>query len=100
MRAARRAPMPLPPEALLPRLVDLVLAPPVWPYMRLWLDLAAAAARGDADARRTGHAIAQGFRGWIAEQLDAPEAEATRLLVILEGTLLLHAIGLDTRPVP
>lgn len=95
---AQRAPTPLPPDDLLPRLRSLVLSPLVWPYMRLWLDLAAAAARGDATARETGHAVARGFLGWIAAQLDspAPERDAMRILVTLEGTSLLHALGLDT----
>ncbi len=97
MLDAHRAPAPVPPDTLLPRLIDMALAPDVWPYMRLWLDLAAAAAQGDPAARTTGHAIAQGFLDWLAPQLDAPEGAAMRLLVTVEGTVLLHALGVDAR---
>jgi AcrR family transcriptional regulator len=97
LTAEVEAPLPLP--DLQRRLADLVLAPALWPYMQLWLDMTARAARGDPFYRGLAGAIAQGFLDWGAAQLDCRDEtrrarDAARLLVTIEGMLLLTAAGL------
>ena len=51
---AARAPAPLSEAALADRLVGMVLDDGVWPFMQLWLEIAAKGARGDPIFRETG----------------------------------------------
>jgi AcrR family transcriptional regulator len=97
--AAGLSPEPLPLAVLQDRLAAAVRDPALWPYMRVWLEMAALAAGGDAPCRRTGESIARGFLDWGAAQLDSPDdaaraRDAARLLVTVEGIILLHAVGL------
>ncbi len=97
---ARRAAGPLPYDALRVALLDIVFADDLWPFMRLWLEMAALAALGDPVFRAVGERLGRGFLAWGATQLDSEnaatrEVEAARLLVAIEGTLLLRSVGLD-----
>ena len=88
----------LPLERLTQRIVPIVLSSELWPYIRLWLEIVAAAALGDEFYRATGARIAEGFLAWCAGQIDSADEvsrgrEAARLLVMIEGAALLHAIG-------
>lgn len=71
----------------------------VWPYARLWLEIAALAAGGDERLKSIGGAIGHSFLDWGAAQLDCPDAdrpaEAARLLIGIEGRILLKSLGLD-----
>ncbi len=82
-------------RALGETLFDLATGEALWPYMRLWLEIAALAARGDPVCRTVGKAIALGLIGRVAERLEdsAPNAQALRLVVGLEGRLALHSVG-------
>lgn len=96
---ARRAAGPLPYEQLKRQLLSIVFAEDLWPYMRLWLEMAALAALGDPVFRAVGEQLGRGFLAWGAAQLDsasdaAREVEAAQLLVAVEGTLLLRSVGL------
>jgi AcrR family transcriptional regulator len=96
---AHRAPEPLGEEALRARLVAMVLDDAVWPFMQVWLEIAAKGARGDPLFRETGERIGTGFLHWIAAQSDAGTeagrgAVAARLLPVLDGLVLLKAVGL------
>lgn len=79
-------------------IVGLASGPAFWPYMQVWLDMASAAARGDAVARAVGEAIGRGFLAWGRERLVGPaetrDADAARMLVMVEGAMLLTALGL------
>ena len=87
---------PLPLDQLRPKLLAIVLADAMWPYMRLWLEIASLAARGDVFYRSVGEQIARGFLAWGAAQLDsASETDAANLLIMIEGTVLLKSVGLD-----
>jgi AcrR family transcriptional regulator len=91
---------PLPIDQLIPKLFDLLCAESLWPYMRLWLEIASLAAKGDSVCRTVGETIARGFLEWGAAQLDSPTPEAraldaARLLVTIEGMILLRSVGLD-----
>ena len=90
---AHRAPRLLPRAELERGLVDVLRDPAVWPAMQLWLEIVAAAARGDAVYGALGKTIAHGFLDWVAGQLDAP-ADAVDVLAVVEGRLVLRAVGL------
>jgi AcrR family transcriptional regulator len=97
---ARKATGPLPFGALKRQLLAIVFADDLWPYMRLWLEMASLAALGDPVFRAVGEQLGRGFLAWGAAQLDsaddvAREVEAAQLLVAIEGTLLLRSVGLD-----
>ncbi len=96
---ARTAPQPLPLDALVQHLSAIVLEEQFWPYMCVWLELASRAGRGDPDFTGVAAQIGEGFLAWGAMQLDAPDEvararDAARLLVIIEGMVLVKAIGL------
>ena len=96
---SRRAPKPLPLGELQAQLSQIVFADDLWPYMRLWLELASRAAHGEAGLRRIGEAIGRGFLAWGEAQLDAPDRatrtrDAARLMISIEGMLVLRGIGM------
>jgi AcrR family transcriptional regulator len=97
---AVKAPEPVPAEVLEARLLPMVLDPAVWPFMQLWLEMAAQAARGDEACARVGEGIARGFVAWLEAQLDLADASsrsaaALRLLMTIEGGVLLKSLGLS-----
>ena len=97
--ATRTSAEPLPYDRLKPELIAVLFDADIWPYMRLWLELASLAAHGDPLFRAVGEQLGRGFYAWGLSQLDSAdpdtrEIEAARLLVVIEGTLLLHSIGL------
>ena len=78
----------------------IVLSPDLWPYMRIWLEMATLSAHGDPLFRSVGEAIGRGFLAWGMAQIDAPDEaartrDAARLLASIEGLVLLKALGLD-----
>lgn len=86
--------------ALRAQLATIVLDPELWPFMRVWLEVASLAAHGDPLYRSVGESIGRGFLAWGAAQLDCPDAatrdrEAAQLLVMTEGLVLLASLGLD-----
>lgn len=89
---------PRPAAQLARELPALATSAQFWPYMRFWLAVAAQAAGGDAVCRTVGEAIGRGFLGWIASRLSGDPAkhpqQAALLLQLIEGAILLHAIGL------
>jgi AcrR family transcriptional regulator len=97
---AQTSAVPLPLDRLRAHLWTSLSAEALWPYMRLWLEIAAMSARGDPLLGAVGQAIGRGFLAWGAAQLDCPveaerERQAAQLLVSIEGMVLLKAIGLD-----
>jgi AcrR family transcriptional regulator len=96
---ARRATGRLPFDELKRQLLGIVFADDLWPYMRLWLEMASLAALGDPVFRAVGEQLGRGFLAWGAAQLDSAdeatrEGEAAQLLVAIEGNLLLRSVGL------
>jgi AcrR family transcriptional regulator len=90
----------LPLDLLQKELSAIVCADILWPYMRLWLEIASLAARGDSFYRAVGEQIARRFLEWGSAQLDSPNAEqhrtdAAKLLVTIEGMVVLKSVGLD-----
>ena len=91
---------PLPVDALRRKLAGIVFEDALWPYMRIWLDVAARAAMGDPFCRAVGEQIGRGFLEWGKAQLQSDneaqrDIDAARLLVSIEGMLFLKSIGLD-----
>lgn len=97
---ARKAPEPLPFEELQPIMLDAIVDAEMWPFMRVWLEIASMAANGDAFYRTVGEQLGRGFLSWGAAQIAAPteaqrQREAAQLLLMSEGMVVLKSIGLD-----
>jgi AcrR family transcriptional regulator len=93
------APEPVPLAVLSPMLVESMKSDLFWPYLRLWLEMAALAAGGDPLYQACGEKIGRGFVRWGAGQLAADDEisrqrDAARLLVQVEGSVLLRSLGL------
>jgi len=78
----------------------MVLDDALWPYMRIWLELATLSAHGEPMYRKIGEAIGRGFLAWGTAQIAATgeaerQAAAARLLASIEGLVLLKALGLE-----
>ncbi len=91
---------PMPLALLRPKLLAVLFADAYWPYMRIWLDVAALAGRGDPEYKAIGGRIARSFFVWGEAQLlsATPEQrsiDAAQLLVSIEGALFLHSVGLE-----
>lgn len=98
--AAGTAPVPLPTAELQARLAAMVSDDAFWPYLRLWLEIASLAARGDAFYRAIGGTMGRGFLAWAQTQLAEPDPTtratiAARLFVMTEGLVVLKSVGLD-----
>ena len=94
------APEPMKLDALRARLVDVLFEERIWPYLCLWLEIAARAARDDPFYKEVGERLARGFLDWGEAQLDSPTpraraADAGRLLTSIEGMVLLKSVGLE-----
>jgi AcrR family transcriptional regulator len=97
--ADQAAPEPLPLDALQKRLAGFLFDDRFWPYMCVWIELAGRSARGDSLFTPIASAIGQGFLAWGEAQLasdsdDARARDAAKLLVAIEGMVLVRAIGL------
>ena len=88
----------LAPDALLDRVKRVVLDDALSPYMALWLEMVARAARGAAPYTDAAAAIAAGFLDWTADQLDVADADRRRtalsVLAQVDGLVVLKAAGL------
>ncbi len=96
--AARPSPMPF--LVLIPQLAGLLKDPQIQPYMRLWLELVAFAARGQEPFRSIARQIASTFLQWIGAALTVEHEEqraplAALTLTIIEGLVLLDTLGED-----
>jgi AcrR family transcriptional regulator len=91
---------PMAPAALRDHLAPLLGDVLVRPYLRVWLEMAAYGAHGDAGIRAIGARIGAGFLAWLACHLAVPAAEkaaaAARLLIEIEGSVLLASLGMDS----
>jgi AcrR family transcriptional regulator len=67
------------------------------PYSRVWLDIVSAAGQGGAAHGAAGHAVMQGFLAWIGarlpEHLPDPDGAARLALTLVEGVLVMDAVG-------
>ena len=75
--------------------VRVTSAPAMKPFMRLWIEVVAAAARGEAPYPEIAQQITAGFLGWIEARLDStppPErpAAAAMILAVVDGLALVE----------
>jgi AcrR family transcriptional regulator len=96
---ASAAPALLDAAALQARLATIVGDDALWPYMRLWLEIAARAGHGDPFCRMVGSQLAHGFLAWIEGQL-TPEARAAARTIFAqtEGLVVMKALGVPNAP--
>lgn len=100
MLGDRAAPEPLLLDDLRRQFAEILLVDELWPYMRIWLEVASKASMGDPYYRAVGEQIGRGFFEWGKAQLKSEseaqrEIDAARLLVSIEGMLLLKSLGLE-----
>ena len=96
----RVAPELLPVDVLRKQFAAILFEEELWPYMRIWLEVASRAAMGDLYFRGVGEQIGRGFYEWgkaqlLSESEEQRDVDAARLLVTIEGMLLLKSLGLD-----
>lgn len=95
LMAERTGATRLPLDVLRRELAAFLLDDRLWPYMRLWLEVASRATR-DPFYRILGERIGRGFLAWGAAQLESDDSrDAARLLVTLEGMMLLKSLGME-----
>jgi AcrR family transcriptional regulator len=97
LAAGRGAPVLAYPD-LLAQVWTAVRGESLRPYMRLWLDLAARAARGDEPYLGIAGRITDGFLAWAEARLSVERQEeraplAALLLATVDGAMLLDAAG-------
>jgi AcrR family transcriptional regulator len=95
LEAALPAGERLSPERLLAESARIVTAPDVQPFMALWMEVIAAAARGEAPFAGIAGQVTAGFLGWIETRLDIEDAErraatAGLILAAVDGLALLE----------
>jgi AcrR family transcriptional regulator len=92
--SAALPPGPFATEAdLLATLLGLMRSEPFRPYVRVWFDIVSAAAQGQEAHRAAGREILAMYRDWIAVLHPEGAAAAPRLLALVEGLLVLDAVG-------
>jgi AcrR family transcriptional regulator len=83
--------------AALARILQHARAPEMRPFMQLWWEIVAGAARGAEGYQPAAHAMLGELLGWLEGQMPAgdpdPAGGARYLLTLIEGTLMLSAIG-------
>ncbi|MEO1014098.1 MAG: TetR/AcrR family transcriptional regulator [Pseudomonadota bacterium] len=87
-----------PPSELLARLGEITRGADLKPAMRLWIELTAAASRGEEPHGSVGAAILDGFLAWIERRLPADfegdrPAMAAAILAAVDGAAILDALG-------
>ena len=85
-------------EALLKQAWAALASKRLQPFMPLWLDLAARAARGLEPHREIAGRIADGFLSWVSVRLEPehdgePSRTAPLFLAVIEGAFLLSTFG-------
>lgn len=90
---------PLPLNELRLKFGKIALSDEMWPYMRLWIEIAGAAAQGDTFYKAIGERMGRGFLLWGASQLaceseEQREIDAAKLLTVVDGAALLKSVGM------
>lgn len=98
--AAALPPTPAPTEAACAaETVALLQTPTFRPYLRVWLDILSAAARGDADHGTAARRLLAGQVDWIATRLPEatprPKQRAAEMLTLVQGALVMEVGGMS-----
>ena len=85
-------------QALAQQMLALARAPMFAPFMKLWWEIVAGSAKGQAGWRRSAESMMQTQINWLAAHMPAddpdPAAGARQVAAVLEGALMMDAIGL------
>lgn len=84
----------LTPKDLITKALEVTQAEIMQPYMRLWIEITAAAARGEQPYATISNQIAHGFLAWIESRLAGEPSEAKRatsamIFAIIDGIAVL-----------
>lgn len=85
----------LPPGQLLKKLGIVMAQPAIARILRVWADVAARGARGEAPFQEFARASVAGWTAWIEKRLDMPDRTARRktaaaILVVVEGMRMIE----------
>lgn len=84
-------------KALAETVLEVTGQPAFAPFLRLWWDIVAGCADGNADYLASAGAMADVLLGWVEDHLPTsdpdPVAGARALLAVIEGAMMLRAIG-------
>ncbi len=78
---------------LLKDIVGLMRSDVFQPYIRVWLDIISAAAQGSQTHQQAGHDIMNVYLDWLAKRHPDGEDGAPFALTLIEGTLIMDAVG-------
>ncbi|WP_164157515.1 TetR/AcrR family transcriptional regulator [Sandarakinorhabdus rubra] len=89
---------PLPPAQLMLAASELVRSPAMQPSMRLWIDIVAAAARGQAPFPALARRILDQFMAFLDARIDAPPGperrqQAALVMALIDGIALFDMVG-------
>jgi len=92
----------LAPAMLAAKAARIVIDPEFMPYMRLWLEVVAAAGRGEPPFAQISAEVMQGFLQWIEQRLlpidaDSAPGQAAGILALVDGLVLVE-IGAGHEP--
>jgi AcrR family transcriptional regulator len=90
----------LPPVALMRAAATLTTGPAMRPFMRLWVEIVAAAAKGEQPFDSIAATVLDGFLGWARTHLDPgddpdPEALAALVVATIDGLALIDICRSD-----
>ncbi len=87
-------------ETCVRTVVELMRRPEFSAYARVWLDIVSAARQGVPEHEKAGGKVIDGFLEWLATRLpqglDYPDESAAFVLTLVEGTLIMDAVGHTT----
>ncbi len=91
---------PLPPAELVRRAAEFTTGPEMRRFMRLWVEVVAAAARGEAPFPAIVAQVMAGFRQWVDARLDLPEGAdregaAAAIIAVIDGLALVDICSED-----
>ena len=90
----------LPPRAMILLAVQLTAGPQMRRFMRLWVEMIAAAAKGEEPFVTISAQVMAGFRQWLADRLDLPAgtdpgAVAAVIIALIDGLALVDICSTD-----
>ena len=90
----------LPPRAMILLAVQLTAGPQLRRFMRLWVEMIAAAAKGEKPFVTISAQVMAGFRQWLADRLDLPAgadpgATAAVIIALIDGLALVDICSTD-----
>ena len=91
---------PLKPAELVRRAAQFTTGPEMRRFMRLWVEVVAAAAKGEAPFAAIAAEVMAGFRMWVDSRLDLPEgtdreATAAAIIAVIDGLALVDICAED-----